>query len=124
MRANRGKDTGPELALRSALHRTGKRYRVHTRLTVGDLRVRPDVVFTRQRVAVFVDGCFWHACPQHGQLPVANRPYWTQKLEANVRRDRRAEAALTAAGWRVVRIWEHEPVDRAVELVLTALAPR
>ena len=113
MRANRGRDTRPELELRSRLHRMGLRFRVDHRLLVEGVRCRPDLVFTRARVAVFVDGCFWHSCPEHGELPQANRPFWEEKLLRNSERDRRQDAALAAAGWRVIRIWEHEELSSA-----------
>jgi len=87
------------------------------RLSVGDVRVRPDITFTRRRVAVFVDGCFWHGCPEHQRKPRSNVDYWKPKLDANVARDRRVDAALLAAGWRVVRVWEHEdPADAAARI--------
>jgi len=122
MRANRRTDTGPELALRRALHRQGYRYRKDYRLDLGPgARVRPDIAFTARRVAVFVDGCFWHACPQHGSNPSANTWYWGPKLARNVERDRSADAALAAAGWQVVRVWEHESVASAVAAVTAAL---
>lgn len=120
MVANRRRDTLPERAIRSALHRQGLRFRVDYPPLPG-VRCRPDIVFTRQRVAVFIDGCFWHACPQHGNLPKANRDWWQQKLSANVDRDRRNDAALSDADWQVVRIWEHEPVEDAVDRVLRLL---
>lgn len=123
MRANRRTDTGPEMALRRALHRRGYRYRKDFRLDLADgVRVRPDIVFTARRVAVFVDGCFWHCCPEHGTQPAANTWYWEPKLRRNVERDRAADAALRAAGWKVVRLWEHESVDAAVEAVTGTLA--
>ena len=113
MRANRRMDTKPELALRSALHRRGYRFRKDYRLDLdAGARVRPDIAFTARRVAVFVDGCFWHACPEHGRNPAVNEWYWAPKLRRTVERDRAADAALAAAGWRVVRIWEHVPLDR------------
>jgi len=121
MRANRARDTGPELGVRRELHRRGLRYRVHGQPVPG-LRCRPDIIFVRERVAVFVDGCFWHLCPEHGTSPAANGEWWRHKLEANVERDRRNDAALGAAGWHVVRVWEHEaPVEAAdrVSQVLT-----
>jgi DNA mismatch endonuclease, patch repair protein len=122
MRANRRRDTKPELALRRALHGRGLRYRKDLRLDLaGGARVRPDIAFTARRVAVFVDGCFWHACPQHGTRPAANTWYWEPKLAKNVQRDRAADAALAAAGWAVVRVWEHEPVDAAVSAVIKAV---
>ncbi|HUZ26798.1 MAG TPA: very short patch repair endonuclease [Streptosporangiaceae bacterium] len=121
MRANRRTDTKPEMALRRALHRQGLRYRKDYRLDLDGARVRPDIAFTARRVAVFVDGCFWHVCPEHGTKPAANTWYWGPKLIRNVERDRAADAALAAAGWRVVRIWEHEPLDAAVAAVNAAL---
>jgi DNA mismatch endonuclease (patch repair protein) len=119
MRANRRTDTKPELALRRALHGRGYRYRKDYRLDLADgKRVRPDIAFTARRVAVFVDGCFWHSCPQHGSKPAVNVGYWDPKLRRNVERDRAADTALAAAGWEVVRIWEHEPLADAVVAVL------
>jgi DNA mismatch endonuclease (patch repair protein) len=85
-------------------------------------RVRPDIAFTARRVAVFVDGCFWHCCPEHGSKPAVNVGYWDPKLRRNVERDRAADTALAAAGWEVVRVWEHEPLEAAVAAVLAALA--
>jgi DNA mismatch endonuclease (patch repair protein) len=115
--------TKPEVALRSALHRRGYRFRKDYRFDPGGGRkVRPDIVFTAKRVAVFVDGCFFHCCPEHGRLPTRNEWYWTPKLQRNVERDREADAALEAAGWRVVRIWEHESLPPAVELIIRTLA--
>jgi DNA mismatch endonuclease (patch repair protein) len=122
MRANRRTDTKPELALRSALHRQGYRFRKDYRLDlVAGARVRPDIAFTARRVAVFVDGCFWHACPEHGRNPAVNEWYWAPKLRRTMERDRAADAALAAAGWRVVRIWEHVPLADAVAAVTAAL---
>ena len=122
MRANRRTDTKPELALRRALHRLGYRYRKDYRLDLDSgRRVRPDIAFTARKVAVFVDGCFWHACPQHGSKPRANEWYWGPKLLKNVERDRVNDAALILAGWTVVRLWEHVPVNDAVATVVTAL---
>lgn len=123
MRAIRRANTKPELALRSALHRQGYRFRKDLRLDLaGGVRVRPDIAFTARRVAVFVDGCFWHACPEHGGRPAVNQSYWEPKLRRNVERDRAADAALAAAGWRVVRVWEHVPLADAVAEVVAALA--
>jgi DNA mismatch endonuclease (patch repair protein) len=123
MRANRRANTKPEVLLRSHLHRSGERFRKDYFLRAGDVRIKADIVFPRRRVVVFVDGCFWHSCPEHGHVPRANEHYWTAKLERNADRDRRATAALTDAGWRVVRLWEHLPVDEAVARVLEALRP-
>ena len=123
MRANRRTDTKPELALRHALHQLGYRYRKDFRLDLDSgRRVRPDIVFTARKVAVFVDGCFWHACPEHGSKPKANEWYWTPKLVRNVERDRINNAALQLAGWTVVRLWEHVPLDEAITTVVAAHA--
>jgi len=97
------KNTGPEVRLRSALHALGLRFRLGSKLPG-----RPDVVLTRARIAVFVDGCFWHACPEHGTTPRNNREWWSAKLERNVERDREKDSALRALGWDVVHVWEHE----------------
>ena len=125
MRAIRRTDTKPELALRQALHRMGYRFRKDYRLDLdGGARVRPDIAFTARKVAIFVDGCFWHACPDHGSKPSVNQGYWTPKLARNVARDRAADAALELAGWQVIRLWEHVPLGDAVAAVVTALGPR
>jgi DNA mismatch endonuclease (patch repair protein) len=116
MRRVRRQDTSSELELRRELHRRGLRYRVHS--SVPEVpRVKPDVVFTKHRIAVFVDGCFWHCCPIHGTMPKGNREWWENKLRANVERDLRHEAALRRAGWTVVRIWEHEETEAAATRV-------
>ncbi|MGV9411152.1 very short patch repair endonuclease [Nocardia sp. NPDC003693] len=121
MRANRRSDTKPEMALRRELHRLGYRYRKDLRLDLGAAKVRPDIVFTARKVAIFVDGCFWHVCPVHGRQPTTNEWYWAPKLRRTMERDRAANAALTAAGWRVVRLWEHESLDSAVTAVVRVL---
>lgn len=121
MAAIRRTDTKPELALRSALHAQGLRFRKDLRLDVGGVRPRPDIVFTRVRVAVFVDGCFWHCCPEHSKPPSQNTDYWQPKLARNVERDRLHDQALGAAGWTVIRVWEHEPVGEATERVVLAV---
>jgi DNA mismatch endonuclease (patch repair protein) len=121
MAAIRRADTKPELALRSTLHRAGLRFRKDLRIDLGAVKPRPDIVFTRMRIAVFVDGCFWHRCPEHGRLPTRNSGYWIPKLERNVARDERYTVALIEAGWTVVRIWEHESIPDAAERVLEAV---
>jgi DNA mismatch endonuclease, patch repair protein len=108
MRANRRKDTRPEVAVRSALHGAGLRFFVDRPVRLRDRVVRPDIVFPRARIAVFVDGCYWHACPEHGTQPMHNVEYWTLKLRRNVERDRAVDAGLVESGWFVLRCWEHE----------------
>jgi DNA mismatch endonuclease, patch repair protein len=124
MRAIRRRDTKPEKALRSLLHRNGHRFRVDLGVRTSSGLVRPDVAFTRARLAVFVDGCYWHRCPEHGRVPAVNATYWGPKLARNVERDRANTAALEGGGWTVLRFWEHEDVGLAagrVEAVLSAL---
>ena len=106
--ANRRRDTAAELRLRSELHARGLRFRKDLLVRAGNVRVHPDVVFTRAKVAVFLDGCFWHACPEHGAVPKRNVAYWAPKLTANTERDQRVNKALTMDGWLVRRVWEHE----------------
>ena len=114
------RDTLPELALRKELHRRGLRFRVDHPLP-GMPRRRADITFTRRRIAVFVDGCFWHACPAHGTAPVSNAEWWAEKLNANVRRDRETDAHLGNLGWRVMRFWEHESPLAAADAVAETL---
>lgn len=122
MAAIRRRDTRPERELRAALHRIGYRFRKDYRVDLEGVRARPDIAFTKRRVAVFVDGCFWHACPEHFASPRQNSTYWSPKIRGNVERDRRQDAALSEAGWVVLRIWEHEATDDAVERVRELLA--
>ncbi|SBW24438.1 DNA mismatch endonuclease Vsr [Candidatus Protofrankia californiensis] len=105
--------TKPELALCRELHRRGLRFRVNHPRLPG----RPDMAFTRARVAVFVDGCFWHCCPEHGTLPRNNRDWWQAKLDRNVARDRAKDAALADLGWTVLHVWEHEAPEAAADRV-------
>lgn len=122
MKANPSRDTQPERLLRSELHARGRRFRVHLPLRVDERRpIVPDIVFARDRLAVFVDGCFWHNCPSHGTVPLGNAAYWKPKLHATRLRDREASARLELGGWRVLRIWEHTPVEVAADLVDAAL---
>ncbi len=100
----RGKDTLPELTLRRATWALGLRYRLHRRIA----RIKPDMVFIGARLAVFVDGCFWHGCPLHSTMPKNNREFWKQKLGRNRERDAENKQRLEAEGWRVLRLWEHE----------------
>lgn len=124
MRANRRRDTRAELAARSALHRSGLRFFVDRPIKLPGRTVRPDVVFPRARVAVFIDGCFWHACPEHGTQPGRNEAYWAPKLRRNVERDRAVDTDLAQAGWHVARFWEHEPTDAIAGRVATLVAAR
>ncbi|MDJ0106334.1 very short patch repair endonuclease [Rhodococcus erythropolis] len=107
MQANRSRDTKPELRVRQIVHSLGLRYRVAAR-PLKDRRFTADLVFTRARVAVFVDGCFWHACPEHYRLPKTNRDYWAKKTAVNQAHDRQVIASLVDAGWIAMRFWEHE----------------
>lgn len=122
MRGNRRVNTLPEMALRRALHRSGFRFRVDMRIVVPGRKVRPDIVFTRHRLAVFVDGCFWHGCPEHFVASKSSKEYWTEKLRLNLDRDRQVNEALTAAGWTVLRIWAHVAVADAECMVRKALS--
>ena len=118
MVGNRRTGTRPERELRQELHRRGRRFRVDHAVRVPELRpIRVDVAFPRKRLLVFVDGCFWHGCAEHGTSPRANSSYWRTKLAVNAERDVRQTAALEAAGWRVLRIWEHVPALEAARLV-------
>lgn len=110
------RDTASELQLRRRLHARGLRYRVDLAPLAG-LRRRADVVFTRRRVAVFVDGCFWHRCPEHATAPRANAQWWEDKLGRNAERDAETTERLEAVGWTVVRIWEHENPDEAARRI-------
>ncbi|GAA0593003.1 hypothetical protein GCM10009416_34270 [Craurococcus roseus] len=123
MRATKGRDNALERGLRSALHRAGFRFRLHRRLLPGMTR-SVDVAFPAARVAVFVDGCFWHGCPIHMTWPKANAGWWREKIEANRRRDADTDARLAAAGWTVVRVWEHEAVAEAASRVAAAVDAR
>jgi DNA mismatch endonuclease, patch repair protein len=113
MQSNRGRDTSPELALRRALHALGLRYRVDYPPLPTHKRRRADVVFTKARVAVFIDGCFWHGCPDHHTVAKANAAYWANKVAQNRRRDRETDELLKNAGWRTIRIWEHQSAEHA-----------
>lgn len=123
MEATGSRDTRAELLIRSALHRMGFRFRVDTR-PVAAIRRRADLVFPRAQVAVFVDGCFWHGCPEHATWPKANAQFWEDKILTNKRRDADTNRQLDAEGWRVVRIWEHEDPMVAAERVADIVRSR
>jgi DNA mismatch endonuclease, patch repair protein len=107
MSRQRTRDTAAEKALRSQLHTMGLRFRVNVR-PVRSIRRNVDIVFGPAKVVVFVDGCFWHSCPEHATFPKANRRWWAEKLARNTERDRDTDELFSDAGWRVLRVWEHE----------------
>ncbi|MGH3866778.1 MAG: very short patch repair endonuclease [Pseudonocardiaceae bacterium] len=124
MQLQRTRDTAPELALRRLLHARGLRYRVD-RAPLPGLRRRADIVFGPARVAVYVDGCFWHGCPEHGNpRPAANGWYWPAKIAANKARDADTDQRLRAAGWIVIRTWEHDDPAQTADLVDAAVRHR
>ncbi|WP_353508751.1 very short patch repair endonuclease [Intrasporangium sp.] len=112
--AQKRQDTAAELRLRRALHAAGLRYRVGLPVP-GAPRRTMDIAFTKAKVAVQVDGCFWHGCPEHGVRPKSNAEWWRQKLMRNTIRDRETDEVLESAGWRVIRIWEHEVSKSSVD---------
>lgn len=124
MLANRRKDTAPELAIRKRLHAAGFRYRVDYPAEPGDRRRRADIVFTRARLVVFIDGCFWHGCPEHYSEPKSNVEYWRPKIARNVQRDAESTVRLEAAGWQVLRFWAHEDPDEVVERIISTMRPQ
>ncbi|WP_181011384.1 very short patch repair endonuclease [Streptomyces sp. SM10] len=114
------RDTKPEVAVRKLLHAAGYRFRVNARVPSMPRRTI-DIAFTRAKVAVMIDGCFWHGCPAHATQPKSNAQWWREKLDRNMARDRETTEHLTAAGWTVLRFWEHEAPDGAAELVAAAV---
>ncbi|RLK08423.1 very short patch repair endonuclease [Ruegeria conchae] len=116
----RQKDTAAELRLRRTPHARGLRYRLHIPLLEKPRRVA-DIVFRRRKLAIFVDGCFWHGCPQHGTSSKSNADFWRDKIETNKRRDLDTNRRLTEAGWRVLRVWEHEDAEDAADRIMKAL---
>jgi len=121
MRSNRRRDTAPEIAVRRELFARGFRYRIDLALT-RNRRKKVDIVFPRARLAVFVDGCFWHGCPLHATHPRANADYWGPKLARNKERDRETDVELFEEGWSVCRYWEHQPVQEVVDDIERRLA--
>lgn len=120
MQAIRSRDTTPERRIRSLLHAQGLRYRVAAR-PLADLRRTADVVFRPAKVAVFIDGCYWHGCPEHYVPPKTNSGYWSVKVATNMARDRDTDTRLTDAGWTVLRFWEHESPDRCALQIAAAV---
>jgi DNA mismatch endonuclease (patch repair protein) len=116
MRGNRKRDTSPELAVRRAVHRRGLRYAVAAR-PLPELARTADLVFRGAKVAVFVDGCFWHGCPNHYKPPRSNSKYWVPKIQGNQARDRSVDEALREAGWGVMRFWEHEDPEQVAAAI-------
>jgi DNA mismatch endonuclease (patch repair protein) len=123
MVANRSRDTRPEMRVRRELHARGMRYRVAAR-PVPKLRSTADIVFRPVRVAVFIDGCFWHSCPDHGTRPTANGAYWSNKLQRNRERDAQTDELLSEAGWLVIRVWEHENAPAAASRIVSVVRDR
>lgn len=123
MQAIRSRDTTPERVLRSLVHAAGLRYRVAAKPLPG-MRRTADLLFRPTRVAVFIDGCFWHGCPEHFVAPRTNADYWNEKISRNVQRDRDTDARLTAEGWLVLRFWEHQPADSCAAAVVAAVQER
>lgn len=124
MKANRRSNTQPELRVRRLLHAAGLRYRIDYAPDRANLRRRADIVFTRHRIAVFIDGCFWHGCPEHFIPPKANAKYWTPKIATNIRRDRDTDRRLRDAGWTVLRFWEHVDPQAAAESIIRQVLAR
>lgn len=123
MQSNKGRDTKPELALRSAAHALGLRYRVSVR-PIRELRRTADLVFPRLKVAVFLDGCFWHGCPEHHTVAATNAAFWAEKVESNRARDRDTDRRLADAGWTSIRVWEHEDPNAAAERIREIVSAR
>ncbi|WP_211300587.1 very short patch repair endonuclease [Nocardia fluminea] len=123
MRANRRRDTGPELALRSSLRALGLGYRVDAR-PLPELGRRADIVFIGARVAVFCDGCYWHGCPEHYRPARANSAFWSSKIDGNRARDRDTDDRLTDAGWIAIRVWEHEDPHDAADRIADVVVAR
>jgi DNA mismatch endonuclease, patch repair protein len=123
MKAGKPRDTAPEKALRSELHKSGLRYRVDVR-PIEKLNRRADIVFRSAKVAVFVDGCFWHGCPKHGTQAKANAGFWKNKIKQNQIRDEDTNKRLKKAGWRVIRVWEHENPEKASKKINNIILKR
>ncbi|MGC9436459.1 very short patch repair endonuclease [Streptomyces sp. WG5] len=123
MQAIRSRDTKPEILIRRLVHATGLRYRVAAR-PLPDLRRTADMVFRSAKVAVFIDGCYWHGCPEHYVPPKTNSGYWSEKVVRNIKRDRDTDERLREAGWLVLRFWEHEPSDTCADKIAATVLGR
>ncbi|MGW0755721.1 very short patch repair endonuclease [Streptomyces sp. NPDC002814] len=117
------RDTAPEVAVRKLLHATGLRFRVNVPVP-GMPRRTIDIVFPKAKIAIFLDGCFWHGCPEHATRPKANAEWWRVKLDRNMARDLETTEHLTAAGWTVLRFWEHEPAEDVAPRIAAHLGPK
>jgi DNA mismatch endonuclease (patch repair protein) len=120
MQGNKARDTKPELDVRTLLHARGLRYRVNFR-PLPDLRRTSDIVFTKQKVAVLIDGCFWHGCPEHYTRPTKNREFWDAKVNRNRERDAHTDCVLRAGGWTVLRFWAHEPASEVAATIVAVV---
>lgn len=122
MKANKRTETKPEIAIRSQLHKMGFRFRKDYVIKIAGMSFRPDIVFTKVKLAIFIDGCFWHFCPEHGHIPKSNRHYWEPKLKANRERDILTNNKLRENGWEVLRLWEHTSPEEGASLIISKLA--
>lgn len=120
MQGNRSRDTKPELRVRRLVHALGLRYRVNQR-PLPEHRLTADLVFTRAKIAVYIDGCYWHGCPEHHRAARTNATFWSTKIEGNRSRDKRTQAILETAGWRCLRFWEHEDPQIVANKVYSAV---
>jgi DNA mismatch endonuclease (patch repair protein) len=123
MRRNRPRDTSPELRLRRLLHSRGLRYRVSAR-PLPPLPRTADILFTKAKVAVFIDGCYWHGCEEHYRPSTRNSQFWREKIEGNKRRDHDTNRRLADAGWTVIRRWEHDDAEVVADEVIAAVSQR
>jgi DNA mismatch endonuclease (patch repair protein) len=121
MQAMRQRDTDCEVLIRRALLARGLRYRVNCRVSKMN-KAQPDIVFSTAKVAIFIDGCYWHACSLHGTAPKNNAKWWADKFQANRTRDARADSMLRSEGWKVIRVWEHEDPSDVVHRIVAAIA--
>jgi DNA mismatch endonuclease (patch repair protein) len=123
MQSNRSRDTKPEIALRRKVHALGLRYYV-ARAPFAGMRRKADLIFPRAKIAIFLDGCFWHGCPHHFRRPITNAEYWDAKISGNRQRDSEVDTQLAAAGWLVIRVWEHEDMASAADSIAQAVRSR